>query len=63
VIIESPTGAYPNFGTISFTGSTVNGSPLSSYSPVALDPSANGVYEARTNSLSGGNFTMTYLHE
>jgi hypothetical protein len=63
VIIESPTGAYPNFGTISFTGATVNGSTLASYHPVALDPSANGVYEAHTNSLSGGNFTMTYLHE
>jgi hypothetical protein len=63
VIIESPTGAYPNFGTISFTGATVNGSPLATYQPIALDPSANGVYEARTNSLSGGSFTMTYLHE
>ncbi len=63
VIIESPTGAYPNFGTISFTSALINGTSLSSHSPVAMDPS-NGVYEARTNAISGGtNFTMTYLHE
>jgi hypothetical protein len=62
VIIESPPGRYPNFGTISFTGSTVNGSSLSSFSPVALDPS-NGVYEAHTGALSGGNFSITYQHE
>ncbi len=64
VIIESPTGAYPNFGSITFTGATVNGASLGSFSPTALDPSANGVYEARTGALSGGtSFSMTYLHE
>ncbi len=64
VIIESPTGAYPNFGSIQFTNCTVNGSPLGSFSPTALDPSANGVTEAHTNPLSGGtNFSMDYLHE
>jgi hypothetical protein len=63
VIIESPTGAYPNFGTVSFSGATVNGSPLSNFGPVALDPSANGVYEAHTNALSGGSFSITYKHE
>jgi hypothetical protein len=64
VIIESPTGAYPNFGSITFTGATVNGATLGSFNPTALDPSANGVYEARTGALSGGtSFSMTYLHE
>ncbi|HEY2669234.1 MAG TPA: G1 family glutamic endopeptidase [Rugosimonospora sp.] len=62
VIIESPPGRYPNFGTISFTGSTVNGSSLSSFNPVAMDPS-NGVYEAHTSALSGGNFSIAYQHE
>jgi Peptidase A4 family len=62
VIIESPTGAYPNFGTISFSGATVNGNSFSSYSPTALDPS-NGVYEAHTGALSGGNFSIAYEHE
>jgi Peptidase A4 family len=64
VIIESPTGAYPNFGTLNFTSATVNGSSLGSFGPVALDPS-NGVYEARTSALgsSGTSFSETYLHE
>ncbi len=63
VIIESPTGAYPNFGTISFTGATVNGNSFSAYSPTALDPSSGGVYEAHTGALSGGNFSIAYEHE
>ncbi|MBR7826343.1 hypothetical protein KDK95_08525 [Actinospica sp. MGRD01-02] len=65
VIIESPTGAYPNFGTLRFTSATVNGSSLGSFGPTALDPSSNGVYEAKTSALgsSGTSFTETYLHE
>ena len=63
-IIESPTGAYPNFGTLTFTSVTANGSPIGNYSPVALDPSSGGVYEAHASALSGGNsFSMTYAHE
>ncbi|WP_042377538.1 G1 family glutamic endopeptidase [Streptacidiphilus melanogenes] len=64
VIIESPTGAYPNFGTLSFTSATVNGASLGSSGPTALDPSSNGTTEARTSALSGGtSFTETFLHE
>ena len=63
-IIESPTGAYPNFGTLTFTSVTANGSPIGNFSPVALDPSSGGVYEAHASALTGGNsFTMTYAHE
>ena len=63
VIIESPTGAYPNFGTLHFSGATINGSSLGSFSPTALDPS-NGVYEAHTSAISGGTaFTETYENE
>ncbi|WUH94178.1 G1 family endopeptidase [Streptomyces sp. NBC_00433] len=64
VIIESPTGAYPNFGTLNFTSATVNGSSLGSFGPVALDPS-NGAYEARTSALGSGgtSFSETYLRE
>jgi Peptidase A4 family len=64
VIIESPTGAYPNFGSVTFTNAKVNGNTLGSYNPVAMDPSANGVYEAHASALSGGtSFSMTYQHE
>ncbi|MCC9306020.1 hypothetical protein LN042_02670 [Kitasatospora sp. RB6PN24] len=64
VIIESPTGAYPNFGTLNFSSATVNGKSLGSFNPVALDPS-NGAYEARTSALGSGgtSFSETYLQE
>ncbi|SEL98498.1 G1 family glutamic endopeptidase [Streptacidiphilus jiangxiensis] len=65
VIIESPTGSYPNFGTLSFSSATVNGKSLGSFSPSALDPSSGGVTEAHTSALgsSGTSFTDTFLHE
>ena len=64
VIIESPTGAYPNFGTVTFTSATINGKSLSSSSPTALDPSSNGISEAHTSAISGGtSFSDKYLHE
>ncbi|MBW8803487.1 MAG: hypothetical protein JF587_06450 [Catenulisporales bacterium] len=65
VIIESPTGAYPNFGTLNFTSATVNGRSLGSFGPTALDPSSGGAYEATTSALgsSGTSFSMRYLRE
>jgi hypothetical protein len=64
VIIESPTGSYPNFGTLNFSAATINGTSLGSLNPTALDPSANGIYEARTSGISGGtSFSETYLHQ
>jgi hypothetical protein len=63
-IIESPTGKYPNFGTLTFSSVTANGSPIGNYSPVAMDPSTGSTYEAHASALSGGNsFSMTYEHE
>jgi hypothetical protein len=64
VIIESPTGDYPDFGTLSFTSATVNGEDLGAYSPVAMDPSSNGITEAHTSALnsSGTAFTDTWEH-
>ena len=64
IAIESPTASYPNFGTIKFTSSTVNGSSLGSFSPVAMDPSNGSTYEAHTGALSGGTaFPITFEHE
>ncbi|MFD5466302.1 G1 family glutamic endopeptidase [Kitasatospora sp. NPDC127059] len=65
VIIESPTGAYPDFGTLNFTSATVNGKSLGSTNPVALDPSSNGTYEATTGGLgsNGTSFSETFLQE
>ncbi len=64
VIIESPTGAYPSFGTINFTGATINGSNLANFSPTLMDASnAAGQYEDHTSAVSGANFSISYLRE
>ena len=63
VIIESPTAAYPNFGTVSFSSSSINGSTLSNWSPVLMDASNNYGYEDHTSAVSGGSFSISYLRE
>jgi hypothetical protein len=64
VILESPPAAYPNFGTVNFTGSTVNGKSLATFNPTAFDASNNfGQYEDHTGPLSGGSFSVTYERE
>jgi hypothetical protein len=63
VIIESPTASYPNFGSVNFTGSTVDGSAFDAYSPVALDASNQFGFEDHTGPLSNGNFSITYEQE
>ena len=64
VIIESPTGDYPDFGTLNFTSATVNGEDLGAFGPVAMDPSSNGITEAHTSALSsnGEAFSDTWEH-
>ena len=69
VITEAPCctnsgGILPlaDFGKVSYTGSTVNGSTLSSFSPTEITMvSASGVQEDSTSSLSGGSFSNTWL--
>jgi len=63
VIIESPTGDYPDFGTLNFTSATVNGADLGASSPVAMDPSSNGVTEAHTSALSGSGTAFSDVWE
>jgi hypothetical protein len=62
-IIESPTAAYPNFGSVDFTGFQINGQDPSSFNPVALDASNSSGFEDHTGPLSGGNFSITYEQE
>ena len=69
VITEAPCctnsgGILPlaDFGKVSYTGSTVNGSTLSSFNPVEITMvSASGKQEDSTSSLSGGSFSNTWL--
>jgi len=63
VIIESPTAAYPKFGTVSFSNSQINGSNLSNWNPVLMDASNSGGYEDHTSAVSGGSFSISYLRE
>ena len=69
VITEAPCctnsgGILPlaDFGKVSYTSSTVDGSTLSSFNPVEITMvSASGVTEDSTSSLSGGSFSNTWL--
>jgi hypothetical protein len=64
VIMESPTGAYPNFGTVNFSGSRVDSGTLGDTAPVALDASNSAGFEDHTSALSGGtNFSIAYEQE
>lgn len=63
VIIESPTGAYPSFGSVNFSGSTIDGSDLASYSPDLLDASNSNGFEDHTSAVSGGSFSISYEQE
>ena len=69
VIAEAPcctadNGILPltDFGTVSFSGSTANGLPLSRFSPVGINMvSQYDVPEDTVSALSGGSFSATWL--
>ncbi|MCE0763867.1 hypothetical protein LWC35_13240 [Pseudonocardia kujensis] len=63
VVLESPTGAFPSFGSITFSGATVDGKPLASYRPVGFESGTTGVRQTRTGPVGGSTFTVTYLHQ
>lgn len=68
VIAEAPYsgGVLPlaDFGTVTFNGSLVNGSNLSSFSPTAINMvSSSGAAEATTSAFSGDNFHITWNSE
>jgi hypothetical protein len=62
-ILESPTAAYPNFGTVSFSNFSINGQSADGFSPVALDASNSNGSEDHTSALSGGSFSVAYEQE
>jgi hypothetical protein len=67
VITEAPSsnqGVLPlaDFGKVNYTGSTANGSTLSSFNPTSIIMvSASGKQEDSTSALSGGSFSNTWL--
>jgi hypothetical protein len=52
-VIESPSGSYPSFGELDFTGVTVNGQSFDAFAPQAID---SGQYTETP--LSGGSFAI-----
>ena len=65
VIAEAPYDGevlpLADFGTVNFSGSTVNGGTLASSSPTGIDmATSSGTPEATIGSLSGGSFSITW---
>ncbi|GAA2854522.1 hypothetical protein GCM10010472_09710 [Pseudonocardia halophobica] len=63
VVVESPTGAFPAFGSLTLSGATVDGRPLASTDPVGFESGTTNVRQTRTGPVRGGTFTVSYLHE
>ena len=67
-IAEAPSssgGVLPltNFGTATFTGTTVNGQPIGSFNPDKIDMVSGSTVKAQTSALSGGtNFSVAWKH-
>jgi hypothetical protein len=70
VIVEAPSGPGPggleplaDFGTVSFTSATVDGSRIGRASPVEIIMAAGSVRKDKVSALTDGeNFTATWLH-
>ncbi|MFD5462859.1 G1 family glutamic endopeptidase [Kitasatospora sp. NPDC127059] len=68
VIAEAPSsssGVLPlsDFGSVSFSGSTVNGQALGAFSPDNITMASGGTTKATTSGLSGGSsFSVTWKH-
>jgi hypothetical protein len=62
-ILESPTAAYPDFGTVGFSNFSINGQDASAFGPTALDASNSSGFEDHTSALSGGSFSVAYEQE
>jgi hypothetical protein len=67
-IAEAPSssgGVLPltNFGTASFTSTTVNGQPIGNFHPDRIDMVSGSTLKAQTSALSGGSsFSVAWKH-
>lgn len=67
-IAEAPSssgGVLPltNFGNATFSGATVNGQPIGSFSPDRIDMVSGSTLKAQTSALSGGSsFSVSWKH-
>ncbi|SFN65795.1 Peptidase A4 family protein [Pseudonocardia ammonioxydans] len=63
VALEAQQGGFPEFGSVRFTGATVDGKPMSTPSATAIDATDAKGFLTSTGGLSGGAFTIRHLRE
>ena len=63
VALEAQEGGFPDFGSVTFSGATVNGRPLGSSGAFAIDSTDGSGFLTRTGPVSGGGFTIRHLRE
>lgn len=61
VALEAQAGRFPQFGRVDFTDATVDGRPLASVHPTAIDSTDDKGFLTATGTLSGGRFTVGHL--
>ena len=63
VVLESPSGAYPTFGTISFGQTKINGHAVSHYSLYRMHASSKHGTQNHTSPVSGHHFSIKFHRE
>ncbi|GAA5122253.1 G1 family glutamic endopeptidase [Pseudonocardia adelaidensis] len=63
VVLEALAGRFPRFGEVAFTHATVDGKPLGSAKPIAIDATDATGFLTATGPLSGGSFAVRPLRE
>lgn len=61
VALEAQAGRFPRFGVVGFTDAAVDGRPLASVHPTAIDSTDGRRFLTTTGPLSGGRFTVGRL--
>lgn len=61
IALEAQGGGFPRFGAVTFTDATINGKPLGSAAPIAIDATDAGVFLTDTGPLTGNGFTTRDL--
>lgn len=61
VALEAQEGGFPSFGEVTFTDATINGKPLRSAEPIAIDATDTTGFLTDTGPLTGSGFTTRDL--
>jgi hypothetical protein len=58
VVLEAMAGRFPRFGAVTFTDTAVDGKPMGSAKPIAIDATGPRGFLTATGSLSGSSFAI-----